>query len=530
MLAPTYPGVYIEEIPSGVRTITGAATSIAAFVGRALRGPVDEPVTIISFGEFERVFGGLWLDSSLGYAVRDFFLNGGGQAIVVRVFGGDAKAQTARLALDDTHALEAVSPGTWGGQLRVRVDALDAKVADEVSRRHELATDQLFNLRIKDLGSGVEEFHQNLTVVADHARSIERVLAKQSALARYAGSLPASSLPPKQTALPDPGKRDPWWQSTAEPGDGEDPTPSYVQPAAPPSDGAALRARDIEGSESDKTGMYALEKADIFNLLCIPPIVEVPPWQSAVAYCERRRAMLIVDPDLSWDTAAKAKSAELPTTSANAAIFFPALKQANPLRENQLETFAPCGAIAGVIARTDSTRGIWKAPAGLDATIKGTTGLSVSLVDAEIGQLNPLGINCLRTAPAAGRVVWGARTMRGDDRLASEWKYISVRRLALFIEETLYRGTQWAVFEPNDEPLWAQLRLNIGTFMHGLFRQGAFQGSTPDAAYFVQCDRDTTTQRDIDQGVVNIVVGFAPLKPAEFVIIKLQQIAGQSVA
>jgi len=183
--------------------------------------------------------------------------------------------------------------------------------------------------------------------------------------------------------------------------------------------------------------------------------------------------------------------------------------------------------VAGVFSRTDATRGVWKAPAGLDATLRGVPALSVSLTDKENGELNPLGINCLRARPPVGRVIWGSRTLQGDDRLASEWKYVPVRRTALFIEESLYRGTQWVVFEPNDEPLWAQIRLNVGAFMQNLFRQGAFQGATPSEAYFVKVDSETTTQTDINLGIVNIVVGFAPLKPAEFVIIKIQQIAGQ---
>jgi len=170
---------------------------------------------------------------------------------------------------------------------------------------------------------------------------------------------------------------------------------------------------------------------------------------------------------------------------------------------------------------------VWKAPAGLDATLVGVPGLAVPLTDPENGELNPLGINCLRSMPPAGRIIWGARTLRGDDRLADQWKYLPVRRTALYIEESLYRGTQWVVFEPNDEPLWAQIRLNVGAFMHDLFRRGAFQGKTPRDAYFVKCDNETTTQNDIDLGVVNIVVGFAPLKPAEFVVIQLQQLAGQ---
>jgi phage tail sheath protein FI len=193
-----------------------------------------------------------------------------------------------------------------------------------------------------------------------------------------------------------------------------------------------------------------------------------------------------------------------------------------------IATIAPAGAIARDNARTDATRGGWKPPAGLDARVDGVSELSVPLTDLEIGRLNPLGVNCLRFAPGAGHVVWGARTRDGNDRNASEWKYVPVRRTALFLEESLYRGTQWVVFEPNDAPLWAQIRLNVGAFMNNLFRQGAFAGTTPKEAYFVKCDAETTTQDDVNLGVVNIIVGFAPLKPAEFVVITLQQLAGQT--
>jgi phage tail sheath protein FI len=254
-------------------------------------------------------------------------------------------------------------------------------------------------------------------------------------------------------------------------------------------------------------------------------------------YCVDRRAMLIVDPPKAWaankDTAAATAKTNLPNLnltgpdSRNVALYFPRVLQSDPLRDGQTDVFAPCGVVAGIMARTDSQRGVWKAPAGLDATMAGVQGLQVVLSDGENGLLNPLGINCLRSFPVSGKVLWGARTMRGADQLADEYKYVPVRRTALYIEESLYRGTQWVVFEPNDEPLWAQIRLNVGAFMHGLFRQGAFQGQTPKDAYFVKCDKETTTQDDINKGIVNIVVGFAPLKPAEFVIIKLQQMAGQ---
>jgi phage tail sheath protein FI len=185
------------------------------------------------------------------------------------------------------------------------------------------------------------------------------------------------------------------------------------------------------------------------------------------------------------------------------------------------------GTIAGLFARIDKERGVWKAPAGAEASLRNVAAFDYSLTDPENGALNPLAINGLRSFPIYGNLCWGARTLKGSDDAASEWKYVPVRRLALFIEESLFRGLKWVVFEPNDEPLWGQIRLNVGAFMQNLFRKGAFQGSTPREAYLVKCDRETTTQNDINLGIVNIVVGFAPLKPAEFVIIKLQQLAGQ---
>ena len=193
-----------------------------------------------------------------------------------------------------------------------------------------------------------------------------------------------------------------------------------------------------------------------------------------------------------------------------------------------MREFVPCGAVAGVIARTDATAGVWKAPAGAAAAIQGTEGPAVALSDAENGRLNTLGINCLRTFPSTGTVVWGARTLRGADALSDEWKYVPVRRLTLWIEESIDRGTQWAVFEPNDDRLWTTLRQSVGDFLERLFRLGAFQGRTSREAYFVQCGRDTTSQRDIEMGLVDVVVGFAPLRPAEFVVLRLQRRTGLS--
>jgi uncharacterized protein len=216
------------------------------------------------------------------------------------------------------------------------------------------------------------------------------------------------------------------------------------------------------------------------------------------------------------------------TDARNACIYVPCVQCADPMAGDQIDSFVPCGIVAGVMARMDSAHGIWKAPAGLDAHVQGVQGLQVNPTDDENAALSQHGINCLRSFPDRGVVIWGARTLRGADQFADEFKYVPVRRLALYVEESLLRGTQWAWLEPNDETLWARIRLEVGAFMHTLFRAGAFRGSSARDAYFVKCDADTTTRNDIDQGVVNIVVGFAPLKPAEFVVIRIGQLAGQS--
>jgi phage tail sheath protein FI len=273
-----------------------------------------------------------------------------------------------------------------------------------------------------------------------------------------------------------------------------------------------------------------LDRVDLFNLLCVPG--ESAPATIALLeqFCRQRRAFLIADCAQN-DTFATLESgpnnAMTGDDAINAAFYFPWVIAPDALDENRPTDFPPCGFVAGLYARTDTNRGVWKAPAGTEASLGGATGVTRSLTDLENGVLNIQAVNCIRSFPVYGTVLWGSRTLQGNNERGSEWKYVPVRRTALYIEESLYRGTQWVVFEPNDEPLWAQIRLNVGAFMHNLFRQGAFQGTTPRDAYFVKCDKETTTQNDINLGIVNIVVGFAPLKPAEFVIIKIQQMAGQ---
>jgi uncharacterized protein len=496
----TYPGVYVEELPSGVRPIVGVSTSTTAFVGRARKGPVDEPIVIHGIGDYDRIFGGLWNESRMSFAVRQYFQNQGREAVIVRVTRGVAtEAAVSTWTLGGPAGdldLEASSPGAWGDGITV---AVDHDTTDPATR---------FNLVVTDTVSAESETLRNLSVDPADPAFVTKVLEQRSSFVR----VPEGAAVPAQ--IPD--------EAAAAAGTGGE-------------DGGDLRDGDVMPA-SGRQGVRALDGTDIFNLLCLPPLTEdtdVDPgtFRDAASYIREagRRAMLLVDPPSSADdpAAVQAFQSTLNLADENAALFFPRLLAPNPLKDNLIEEFAPCGAIAGAFARTDASRGTWKAPAGTDARIAGVSGLTYLLTDPENGDLNPLGINALRTFPLVGTVLWGSRTLRGADALADQWKYIPVRRVALFIEETLYRGLKWVVFEPNDEPLWAQIRLNVGAFMNGLFRQGAFQGTTPAQAYFVKCDSETTTQADIDRGVVNIVVGFAPLKPAEFVVIRIQQMAGQ---
>jgi phage tail sheath protein FI len=525
--ALTYPGVYVEELPSGVHTITGVATSIAAFVGRAARGPIDEPVKVTSVADFERTFGPLSMDYGMGFAVRDFFLNGGSTAVIVRAFKPKDKAvsDSAKFSANDL-PLRAAYPGAWGNDLRARVTVTDPAKLTDIAKSLNVAASDLFNLTLHDGVTDTTETFNNVTAVPS-GRSIKGVLASQSQLARVD---PAEALKPPSKAHKDAipaGKKTLW--------DNED-TSSGPDPAKKVNDSELLANAGDFGDVGTGTGVYALNHADLFNLLVLPPDkpqdTDVPNGlhATAAAYCRLKRALYIVDSPKDWTL----KEAQAPDTLAiagddakNAALYFPRVLKANPLHGDLIEAFAPSGIIAGIMARTDTTRGVWKAPAGIDAGLVGAQGLTITLNDEENGFLNPLGVNCLRNFPIIGNIVWGARTLRGADVLADQWKYVPVRRTALFIEESLYRGLKWVVFEPNDEPLWGQIRLNVGAFMQSLFRQGAFQGGSARDAYFVKCDKDTTTQNDIDHGVVNVIVGFAPLKPAEFVVVKIQQMAGQ---
>jgi phage tail sheath protein FI len=597
----TYPGVYIEELPSSVRTITAVSTSVTAFVGSTLRGPADTPVTLTSFTDYERRFGGLTPDSVLGHAVQQFFLNGGSIAIVVRVVGAGATRSTFDIpAGGQSLRITAAEPGTFSDGLRVAIDYDTA------------APDDTFNLRVTDLTGTVNETFRNLSVRSSDPRFVDQIVNSGSSVLRaeYLGTddpLPrpdasgtvsnpfGASLPNlAQTFRVSIGGGDPVDLALYEPArDGAAPTTvaglalllerkiRQANPGSRAFSGARVHtmgsrlqvisgtpdtAVSFEGPAADALGLHdttpqppayaltggapghptigvdftgsrrginVLRTVDDVNLLCLPEVADRPELfdvlPEAVALCQDKRMLLLVDPPAAWKSLDEARAGLAtidPLRSSYAALYFPRIQATDPFT-GQLQTFPPSGTVAGVMARTDGERGVWKAPAGTEAKLAGARSLTVPLTDPENGLLNPLGINCLRSFPIVGPVVWGARTLEGADVLASQWKYVPVRRTALMIEESLYRGTKWVVFEPNDERLWGQIRLNVGAFLQSLFRQGAFQGTSAREAYFVKVDKDTTTQDDINRGVVNILVGFAPLKPAEFVVIQIAQMAGQ---
>lgn len=617
--SPTYPGVYIEEITSGVHTITGVSTSVAAFVDRFREGPVDEPIQITSFAEFSRIFGGLDNNSEASYAIQQFFLNGGNQAYVVRVGNN---LTTAAFDTDSVVIVRARNGGLWGNHVRITIDAENCSSHDRfnltITRYNgaggdaiPLTTEKYLDLSVESnddrsifklasssklieivvpgetfpvpqangltsgiladtvtltdggtlsvqIGSvsadavvavpgeitGIEKVRETLELAIRNAHhsplfSRARVSIFPGESGQYhlniTAGRPASDYSPETTIT-----------ITNIDGDiadsllltGESAAMEYALTEG--SDGDPLNATGIFGQRSAEpfTGMYALENADLFNILCIPATAGLDSGgmdsviSRALAFCAEKRAVMIIDIPSDIKTVSGMKGwmeGKGLYRESNAITYFPRLEIPDPLDSNRLRNVGTSGTMAGVYSRIDTERGVWKAPAGIEAKLKGVTALAIEreMTDGQNGVLNPLGINCLRTFPLNGVTSWGGRTLVGADALASEWKYIPIRRLALFLEESLFRGTKWVVFEPNDEPLWARIRMNIGAFMMGLFKQGAFQGSTPDKAFFVKCDAETTTEADKNLGIINIEVGFAPLKPAEFVIIKIQQIAGE---
>ncbi len=644
----TYPGVYIEEIPSAVHTITGVATSIAAFAGWAAKGPVNAATLVQSWSDYENQFGGLDSRSYLGYALNQFFANGGQQAYIVRLVStanpgapgsavaanttiaigpasikfaskapgawgnayavqisaptngiaadfklsvvyapqgtvvttvetfdnlavggvaaivsnyiavtvtgapagppalgtyplsggvdgdgvnvpaaGSASVSISGLTFNSTAAtstvtittgspgltISALNPGAWGNTLSVQIQPR----ADDYTR----FTLSVIATNVNTLASGIVENFTNLSLNAHDpaGRYIVNVLNEQSG---YLSATMSVATPLTLTNTPGiPASPKPAGTATSVLSGGND--GALLAPSIPPSSAGAFET-------ALTAALPMLAHVPIFNLLAVPGEVDPATIAALQKFAVDNKAFYIVDSkqaDTYTSLLSGPDTAIVGNNAINSAFYFPWPNVFDPLLK-VTRAFPPSGFVAGLYAATDSSRGVWKAPAGINASLTGQSGLSTILNDAQNGSLNPQAINCLRHFPVYGDVVWGARTLRGNDQVGSDWKYVPIRRLALFLEASLYQGTQWVVFEPNDEPLWSQIRLNVGSFMQGLFQQGAFQGTTPTQAYFVKCDAENNPPSSVAQGIVKITVGFAPLYPAEFVVIQIAQIAGQT--
>lgn len=559
----SYPGVYIQELPNTSHSVTAAPTSITIFVGYtnpfwsgppgAGSPPFGQAVQLLSFSDYQANFGGFfnwpWLPDYVGQAVYQFFLGGGAQAYVVALQAEtfsdpaqspptiDIEPATALLAplgspLVDAFTFTALQPvgvdGLPNPGLLMSVQLSNITTGKPPSDPSPVAGDtaDLTVVYTDASGTGTVEIYRRVLISNLAQTGPGAPINGVSALVTVA----ADTVPTSFAGFPT----------------GQVPL-TYTNPPTP-----AATIIDPSAFGAVFATNAPLDKVPIFNLMALPGMTEFATLAEALAYCERKRAFFIMDPP-SNAVADELAESLLPATlapaepidqlwndgdtfpiSPNGALYFPYLNITDPVT-NQPANAPPSGFVAGVFAATDSSRGVWKSPAGLAATIRGASGVVPwgVLTDPQQGVLNVLGIDCIRSFPGTGTVVFGARTLVGQtspiqNPLFDQWGYVAVRRMALFIEDSLYQSLGWAVFEPNAQPLWQALTQEVQAFMLGLFRQGAFAGSSASTSFLVQCDATTTTQADINQGIVNILVGFAPLKPAEFVIVQIQQLAGQT--
>ncbi len=652
MTTVTYPGVYVEEVSSGVRPITTASTSTAAFLGQAEKGSISEAVRIFNFTEFQNLYGGFLSDGYLAHAVYQFFNNGGAICYIVRVANDDVETATITLtdqdgAPQDTMTISAASPGGWGNELEIvvaegtrnpsnefnievyqgssttplevfenltMIEGMSNYVATSTSNSSYIRvsvditntnanagtstggaaptvplTAPRTRLRVNLNGDGFQEINLQDAVdggaVADLTTAVNIALAIQTqvnALTPLRGTTDPDAFN-NFTCAPSGGSGElvltcgvsgaassvnvaaatdaandctallrlgalnggtevmggavtrPYFN--ADPGA---PSRYLVGDHAIPATGVSSINAPVPGSDGTPVttdqpyidALQALNALDDVSLVAVPGIGSTNVVGEGMNYCANRSlsdCFFIGDAGMDIDTVDEAQTyvGGISPKNSYGAVYVPWMKMLDPTGSSS-EPIAvpPSGFVAGMYAKTDAKRGVWKAPAGTGSGLAGATGLVVNFTDVQQGLLNPdpYNINVIRQFAASGRVIWGARTISSD----TEWRYIPVRRIAIMLRVSIYRGIQWAVFEPNDTELWSQLRLNIGAFMMTLYRQGAFQGSTPSEAFFVKCDSETTTQADIDNGVVNVQIGFAPLKPAEFVVVKISQKAGQT--
>ncbi|HEY4938084.1 MAG TPA: phage tail sheath subtilisin-like domain-containing protein [Actinomycetota bacterium] len=502
---PTYlsPGVYVEEVEAGSRPIEGVGTAVAAFVGLAAQGPVNEPTLVTNWAQFTTTFGQFVEGSYLAHAVYGYFLNGGGACYVVRV-GGDGNGLAPARA-----ELPSGADARLGG---FRIKALESGAAGnnitvEVTDPGEGATEDQFKLIVRD-GKTQEEFdkasakrgRQNVVTMVNAASKLIR-------LEEVAGA----------GALEKPGKA----------------TVQLTGGGAPPAP-ARLSPDDYVGDSADRTGFGGLEAIDPITMVCVPDLMaayqkgmlDMEGLQAVqlamIAHCELmgdRVAILDSPPGLNAQQIREWRVDKVGYDSKYATLYRPWVKVMDP-SSGQNIFVPPCGHIAGIWGRNDDTRGVHKAPA--NEVVRGAITLELNITKSEHDLLNPNGINCIRAFPGRGIRIWGARTLSSDPA----WRYVNIRRLFNYLEESILGGTQWAVFEPNDYALWAKMRRTISAFLVNEWRKGALFGLSPDQAFFVKCDDETNPSESIDAGMVVCQIGVAPVKPAEFVIFQLSQFSG----
>ena len=509
---PTYlsPGVYVEEVESGSRPIEGVGTAVAAFVGLADQGPVHEPTLVTSWAQYTRVFGEFVEGSYLAHSVYGYFQNGGGACYIVRV-GGNGKGA----ATDGPAQIAAVPHAQLGGYV---ISALDASagggISVEVADAGEGASEDQFKLVIRRDGNVVEEYDK---VTARRGKqNVQTVVNAQSKTIRLDEVTPGG-------ALEKPVKGTTSLASTPVPA-----TPAT--PAAP----ARLTPDDYVGNPSDRTGFGGLEAVDPITMVCVPDLMAayqkgmidlegVQAVQTAmIAHCELmgdRVAILDSPPGLNAQQILEWRVDKVGYDSKYATLYWPWIKVMDPAT-GQTIFVPPSGHMGGIWGRNDDSRGVHKAPA--NEVVRGALSLEVQITKKEHELLNPKGINVIRTFPGRGIRVWGARTLSSDPA----WRYLNIRRLFNYLEKSIFNGTQWVVFEPNDYALWAKIRRTVAAFLVNEWRKGSLFGLTPDDAFYVKCDEETNPAESIDAGMVLCEIGVAPVKPAEFVIFRLSQYSG----
>jgi phage tail sheath protein FI len=574
-VTPTYPGIYIQEAPNSSHTIIAASTNVAVFIGYTHPLKTDPaligvPTEIFGFADYQRLFGGFvrsaaFTNASASFgdmasAVNQFFLNGGTDAFIVSVNNATLQAAAPSFTLAGlTVAAREVTDEFYALTVEVTPAALPAGVSPPASP--PAVVDPLADIKItygyspngalpgSPPGTGA-------TVTNGPAPSLgsSAVVEVYRRVSLVTGGLDANGNPKNTNHILNALAGSALVKVSGAPG------AVTAWPAAQQSWSFApfLPAATVFYNPTDFTAVMEedtpLDKLAVFNLMVIPGVADNSVagdasgtliLGNAIAFCERKLAFLIVDPpygasadgtnDGATPTVAIATALANTARSRNAAFYFPYLLSPDPLTGSatnpitgQPSQIPPAATVAGIYAATDLARGVWKAPAGFQAITNNVNGVTNRgrMTDPRQGTLNPVGINCLRQFPNVPVVVFGARTSAVT--FDQQWTYVPVRRTALFLEQTLLANLKWVVFEPNAEPLWTAITMSINAFMLGLFMQGAFAGTKPSTAFRVQCDSQTTTQANVDAGIVNIVVSFAPLKPAEFVVVTIAQLAGQA--